>query len=581
MASGPTIGSSALILTADDAQLQKGLTKAGQSVGKFRKEVEGHSAGIAASVEGGILGAFGKLTAIGAGLGGGVFAGLSLAGLVTDSVKLAASVEDTQTSFKVLLGDADEAAKLFKEIRDLAAATPLTSRDLADAAKSLLQVGVSADQIEPTLRALGDLASGSSEKLKELAVIYGQVKGKGKLATEELNQFAEHGVNLREDLARTLNVSMAELPGKLEEGAVQFRDLQGAIIGATSEGGRFFESMKEGSQTLTGKLSTLKDNWETLLANVGALIVDEFGLKGLVDSLAKLTEAGNDGVESWRPAFREIAGLARKIGEDLLAGGFTFAQEMAKAKDAIGEIRADYERIKGITLGTPAALGAARLGIVSQQGPNATTGVPAALGALGVAGGGMAAGPTEQWLIDLKKKIAQVLGKPPEGWAGLRGWGDIGAKIGDAAGKKMLQEIASATDADFKKVAAIRDEFDPVGKIDKELEALRGMLERGAFGDAFGEGGDLFHFAKDKLLLERRKLLEGPGIDFKPAGLAVADSREAAEAIIAQTVAKMGGVPQDKVLNKLEQQRKLQEDAAQKLGNIDRKLGKGPALGIF
>jgi tape measure domain-containing protein len=574
MASGPTIGSTALILTADDAQLQKGLDRAGKSVRKFRGQVEADSKGLSSAVEGGILGAFGKLTALGAGISGGVFAGLSLAGLVTDSVKLAASVEDTQTSFKVLLGDADEAAKLFKEIRDLAAATPLTSRDLADAAKSLLQVGVSADQIEPTLRALGDLASGSSEKLKALAVIYGQVKGKGKLATEELNQFAEHGVNLREDLARTLNVSMAELPGKLEEGAVQFRDLQGAIIGATSEGGRFFESMKEGSQTLTGKLSTLKDNWETLLANVGALIVDEFGLKGLVDSLAKLTEAGNDGVESWRPAFREMAALTRQMGKDLIAGGFGLAQQVARAKDDIGEITADWRAIRSRSISiarAPLTFAESRAGldVIRQAGFGAD--------------GGRKAGPAELAVIDFKKQFDDAFKDlmRPEGWAGLRGWKDIGEKIGEAAGVKLKQEMATATADDFKKATAIREEFDPVGKIDKELEALRKMFERGAFGEAFGEGGDAFQFAKDKLALERRQLLN-PTFEIKPAGLAVADSKEAAEAIIAQTVARMGGPPQDKVLNKLEQQRKLQEDAVKNLQEINRRFANNRLLwGIF
>jgi tape measure domain-containing protein len=150
-----------------------------------------------------------------------------------------------------MLGDAAKAKELFADIRELAAKTPLETKDLADAAKSLLGVGIAADQIVPTLKALGDLAGGQGEKLQRVAQIYGKVREEGKVSVETLQQLAENGIPLTDAFAKVLKKSAAEVRGLAEEGKVGFSDFQRAILSATGEGGRFFGLMDERARRLT------------------------------------------------------------------------------------------------------------------------------------------------------------------------------------------------------------------------------------------------------------------------------------------------------------------------------------------
>src|SRR5262249_27963424 len=135
---GVTIGATSLIISTDDRQFQKGLTSAGLSFKRFRKQVDDDSKSIKKSTDdafaftsgAGGLGAWKSLGLIG-GAGAGLLGGFSLAGLVTDSIKLASEVEDTATAFEVLVGDATRAKELFADIREFAAKTPMTTQELA------------------------------------------------------------------------------------------------------------------------------------------------------------------------------------------------------------------------------------------------------------------------------------------------------------------------------------------------------------------------------------------------------------------------------------------------------------------
>src|SRR5262245_34147072 len=85
-------------------------------------------------------------------------AGLGLAAKA--AIGLAAAWESLAVSFKVMLGDGDKASKLLADIRDFAAATPFELGELANASKALLAFGVTPDDLIPTLRQVGDVASG-------------------------------------------------------------------------------------------------------------------------------------------------------------------------------------------------------------------------------------------------------------------------------------------------------------------------------------------------------------------------------------------------------------------------------------
>ncbi len=201
------------------------------------------------------LRAFGSSVALSAGV---MTAGIGAA--IAWPIKLAANMEQTKTAFAVFLGSADLADKKLKEIEAMGAATPFTFDDLKDGAQTLLNFGVSADALIPSMQNLGDVSGGNSEKFSRLALAFGQVMGKGRLMGQEVNQMVEAGFNPLQEIARTTGVTMAQLSTDMEAGKISSQQLAGAFASAAGPGGRFNGMMVKQSQTLTGLFSTLTDN---------------------------------------------------------------------------------------------------------------------------------------------------------------------------------------------------------------------------------------------------------------------------------------------------------------------------------
>lgn len=184
-------------------------------------------------------------------------------------IKLAANMEQTKTSFAVFLGDANLAEKKLKEIEQLGAATPFTFDQLKDGAQTLLNFGVSADALLPTLRNLGDVSGGDAERFSRLALAFGQVMGKGRLMGQEVNQMIEAGFNPLQEISRITGKSMAKLSEEMEAGQISSRMLAAAFASASGPGGRFHGMMQKQSATLTGLFSTLMDNAAIVARAIG------------------------------------------------------------------------------------------------------------------------------------------------------------------------------------------------------------------------------------------------------------------------------------------------------------------------
>jgi len=177
----------------------------------------------------------------------------------------AVNQEQFLISAEVMLGSAEAAKILNQELTDLAARTPFESSDLQQATKVLLGFGVEADKLLPTLKTLGDVSGGNSEKLNSLALAFGQVKAAGRLMGQEVLQMINAGFNPLQEISRNTGKSMATLKAEMERGLIGFDQVEKAFVTVTSEGGKFFNMMERQSTTTGGKLSTLKDNFVILL----------------------------------------------------------------------------------------------------------------------------------------------------------------------------------------------------------------------------------------------------------------------------------------------------------------------------
>lgn len=117
-------------------------------------------------------------------------------GLGLLAVKKAADMENLIMQFEVMLGSAEKAASVLKDLIGYADRTPFHLEGVANSARALLSMGVAQEKILPTLEMLGDISAGTGKDLNQLAIIYTQVKEAGRLMGQDYLQIMAAGIPL-------------------------------------------------------------------------------------------------------------------------------------------------------------------------------------------------------------------------------------------------------------------------------------------------------------------------------------------------------------------------------------------------
>lgn len=221
----------------------------------------------------------GKIMAFGGALTAGIT--LPLAGLVVQGVKYNSTIQDLETSFSVLLGSEEKAVELTGKLKKVGAETPFEITGLASATKTLLAFGVEHNKVIPIMTKLGDVSLGNNEAFQSMSRVMGQINALGKLQGGDLNQLINWGWNPLNEITKRTGESMEEVRKRMSKGKVSYKEVEKALNDATSAGGRFYEGMKKGSETLSGKLSTLSDNFNDLLGKTTKPLFDFIEQKAL------------------------------------------------------------------------------------------------------------------------------------------------------------------------------------------------------------------------------------------------------------------------------------------------------------
>jgi len=159
-----------------------------------------------------------RLSTLGSRLTMGFSAPLALAS--GGAIKLAADLEQTKIAFEVMTGSAEKASRMVENLQKMGAKTPYESKDLLESAKTLMLFGVQAEKVEGMLQMLGDVASGSSDKLKSLSLAFAQVQSTGRLTGQDLLQMINAGFNPLQIISEKTGKSMAELKEQMSKGAI-------------------------------------------------------------------------------------------------------------------------------------------------------------------------------------------------------------------------------------------------------------------------------------------------------------------------------------------------------------------------
>lgn len=224
-------------------------------------------------------------------------------------VKLAAEAETAKVGFSTMLGSAEKAQILLNQLKSFAASTPFEFPELRTAAQSLLSFGVDAGAIQSRLKTLGDVASGSSSSIEDLALIYGKTLAKGKFELEQGNQLAERGIPIYSTLAKQLGKTQPELMKMISAGKVSAAHVQQAFETMAGAGGIFENAMEKQSQTIAGKWSTFVDNIKQVATGIGEFIIDAFGIGDLLSTVNDATGSITQTLESWKPVALSVRGV--------------------------------------------------------------------------------------------------------------------------------------------------------------------------------------------------------------------------------------------------------------------------------
>lgn len=188
--------------------------------------------------------------------------------LVKEGITYNATVEQLQTSFEVMTGSAEEATDVVEKLKEIGAKTPFEFTGLAETTQLLMNYGFTADEAIDRMQMLGDISQGSADKMNRIATAYGQMSSAGKVSLEDVKQMIEAGFNPLQEISQFTGESMASLYDRISKGTISVDEITAAMQRATSEGGKYFQSMDKQSETLNGQWSTLKDNFSNTLGSI-------------------------------------------------------------------------------------------------------------------------------------------------------------------------------------------------------------------------------------------------------------------------------------------------------------------------
>jgi tape measure domain-containing protein len=279
--------------------------------------------------------------------------GTAVAGVFTliakSAVDSASEFEQNRIAFETMLGSADKARVLMQQLSDFSLKTPFQLPQLNTASKQLLAYGVSADELIPTLKNLGDIASGvGMDKLPNLILAFGQVKAATKLTGMELRQFSEAGVPLLQALVDQANEAggvLTKVGGASKETTKKIGSLASSIVDANFRMDYLKKNGKENSTEFKNLGEKVKFT-EAKIKSFGS--VGEAVYTRVKTTAKDMIESISDGDVSFEQVQKALAGMTGEGGKffNLMERqSKTFGGTISNIQDAIGRL---FRSVMGI-----------------------------------------------------------------------------------------------------------------------------------------------------------------------------------------------------------------------------------------
>lgn len=221
---------------------------------------------------------------------------------IMEPIGLADQYSSAKIGFSTLLGN-KKGQQMMNNLDAFAKKTPFKTSNTIAQAQKLLAMGWEAKDIVKDMYTIGDAAAATGkgdEGLQRIALALSQIKSKGKLSTEELNQLAEAGISAKKYLAEGLGYGTGDkgimaLSADLQKGAIGSE----AAIKAILNGMKEYKGMmdKTANETVEGLKSQIEDTFEINVFRKWGQGLQAGAKKGL-GSIVSLLDKSEDGLKS-------------------------------------------------------------------------------------------------------------------------------------------------------------------------------------------------------------------------------------------------------------------------------------------
>lgn len=233
------------------------------------------------------------------------------------SLKAYGQIQMAEIAFSKSLGGIDKARSKIEELRVLDRQSPFSFQETVKSSARLQAVGFKAEELVGTLRDIGDVTGGTmgtTDDFMGIGRAIGQMRSKGKVSMEEINQLADRNVPALQILQKQLKLTDDQL-AQLMAGDMTIKADE--AIPALLKGFRelYGGSMLEASKTFPGQVSNLQSAVEQLGAAIGEVAANSNAVGPTIENLTQLTD-------STREFIKENPGLVKMA---LALGGVTVA----------------------------------------------------------------------------------------------------------------------------------------------------------------------------------------------------------------------------------------------------------------
>ena len=267
----------------------------------------------------------------------GIAAAWAASKIFGGAITVADNYSSAKISFSTLLGES-QGQQMMDNLDEFAKATPFNTTNVIDNAQKMLAMGWNAEDIIKDMEIIGNAAAATGKMdqgLESIVRALSQIKTKGRLSTEELNQLAEAGISAKAMLAEQMGYGtgdsgIAKMTEDLEDGKIASDAALAALLAGMQKYDGMMESMA--NETVGGLKAQLEDAFQINIVRKWGQGLQDGAKRGLGTVVSMLDEA--------ETAMAEFGDTVYEIGKTLSNWA---ADKLENAIKRITNITGTYE----------------------------------------------------------------------------------------------------------------------------------------------------------------------------------------------------------------------------------------------